>query len=331
MPLHTSHPPIEVVIVGAGPIGAGTAAAVARRPGLALVAVVDTDAGKVGAEVAGVTVRRDLPPPSDDARVAVLTTSSSLARLEPLVLECLARGMAVVSTCEELAWPWGTPEVARRIDEAARRAGRAVLGTGVNPGFVMDALPVMLTAPCLRVDAVRVERVQDASTRRRPFQDKIGVGQEPTSVAEALAARRIGHVGLAESAALVAGSLGLGADAFAEERRVVVAERAVERAGRRVEPGQALGVEQIGRATRAGLLVVELVFRATFGEERAWDRVLLEGEPRLDVRIDGGIPGDVATCAIVANAVPVVARAPGGLHTMVELPPVMGAARPPAP
>ncbi|MCC7070138.1 MAG: dihydrodipicolinate reductase [Deltaproteobacteria bacterium] len=320
MAFQLSHPPIEVVIVGAGPIGAGAAAAVARRPGLTLVAVVDTDPQKVGTELAGMTVRRELPPPSDEARVAVLTTSSSLARLEPLVLECLARGMAVVSTCEELAWPWSNPAVARRIDDAARNAGRGVLGTGVNPGFVMDALPLSLTAPCLRVDAVRVERVQDASTRRRPFQDKIGVGQDPAAVGEALAARRIGHVGLAESAAMVSARLGVATEAFVEERRVVVAEHVVERAGRRVEVGQALGVEQIGRATRGDHVVVELLFRATFGAERSWDRVLIEGEPRLDVRIEGGIPGDVATCAIVANAVPVVARAPGGLHTMADLP-----------
>lgn len=326
MPPHPSHPPIEVIIVGAGPIGVGTAAVVARRPGLVLKAVVDTDAQKVGTEVAGVTVRRDLPPPSDEARVAVLTTSSSLARLEPLVLECVARGMAVVSTCEELAWPWGMPEVARRLDEAARTAGRAVLGTGVNPGFVMDALPLALTAPCARVASVRVERVQDASARRRPFQDKVGVGQDPTAVAEALSAGRMGHVGLRESATMVAARLGLGSDGFVEERRVVVADAVVERAGRRVEVGQAVGVEQIGRATRGGQLVVELVFRATFGEERSWDRVLIEGEPRLDVRIEGGIPGDVATCAIVANAVPVVARAPGGLFTMADLPLVVGAA-----
>ena len=329
MPPHRPEASIEVVIIGAGPIGQGVAKAVVARRGLTLAAVVDLDPAKVGATVAGVTVRRDLPPPSDELRVAVLTTTSSLAALEPMVLDCLARDMAVVSTCEELAWPWGLPEVARRIDDAAQRAGRAVLGTGVNPGFVMDALPLALTAPCAHVSSVRVERVQDASTRRRPFQDKVGVGMEPAVVQAALDAQRAGHVGLGESAALLSASLGLSTDAFAEERRVIVAAEPVERAGRRVEPGAALGVEQLGRATRGGALVIELVFRATFGEERSWDRVLIEGEPRLDVRIEGGIPGDVATCAIVANAIPVVARSLGGLVTMADVPLVMGSGAPP--
>lgn len=329
MPPHRSQTPVEVIVVGAGPIGVGVAAAVARRRGLTLAAVVDLDPAKVGTTVAGVTVRRDLPPPSEEPRVAVLTTTSSLATLESQVLECLDRDMAVVSTCEELAWPWGAAEPARRIDDAARRAGRAVLGTGVNPGFVMDTLPLALTAPCLRVDAVRVERVQDASSRRLPFQDKVGVGHDPTAVQAALDAQRSGHVGLRESAALVAATLGLSTDAFTEERRVVIAEAAIERAGRRVEAGAALGVEQHGRATLGGRVVVELVFRATFGEPLSFDRVLIEGEPRLDVRIAGGLPGDVATCAIVANAVPVVASAPGGLHTMADLPLVVGSSAAP--
>lgn len=326
MPPHSSRSPIEVAVIGAGPIGLGVARAVSLRPGLALIAVVDVDPSKSGLPAAGVTVRGDLPPPSEEQRVAVLTTSSSLAALEPLVHECLARGMAVVSTCEELAWPWGAPDVARRIDDAARRAGLAVLGTGVNPGFVMDALPLALSAPCLQVTGVRVERVQDASPRRRPFQDKVGVGQDPAELRTALEQRRAGHVGLRESAAMITASLGLLTDAFTEEQRVVVADQAIERGGRRVEPGQALGVEQLGRATRAGATVVELVFRATFGEQRSWDRVVIEGEPRLDVRIEGGIPGDVATCAMVANAIPVVARAPGGLLTMADAPLVVGAA-----
>lgn len=324
MPPHRSAAALEVVVIGAGPIGQGVARAVTARPGLSLVAVVDVDPAKQGSPVAGVAVRPDLPPPTEGLRVAALTTTSSLKALEPLLLECVERGMPVVSTCEELCWPWGAPELARRIDDAARRAGVAVLGTGVNPGFVMDALPLALTAPCASVSALRVERVQDASTRRRPFQDKVGVGQEPDVVKRALDQRRAGHVGLRESAAMITATLGLSTDAFTEEQRVIVAESAVECGGRRVDAGQTLGVEQIGRATRQGAVVVELVFRATFGEPQSWDRVVVEGEPRLDVRVDGGIPGDVATCAIVANAIPAVASAAPGLLTMADVPLIVG-------
>ena len=84
---------------------------------------------------------------------------------------------AIVSTTEELAYPVGANRrIARQIDALARRARVAVLGTGVNPGFVMDALPIALTAVCERVNAIEVDRIQDASVRRLPFQQKIGAG-----------------------------------------------------------------------------------------------------------------------------------------------------------
>ncbi len=314
---------IEVVVIGAGPIGKGVAAAVAARRGLSLVAVVDVAPPLQGQVVAGVAIRDDIPKKGSARRVAVLTTTSSLHKLEPWVVACVSGGMPVVSTCEELCWPWGRDEpdaCAQRIDDAAKKAGVAVLGTGVNPGFVMDTLPLLLSAPCAEVRSVRVERVQDASTRRRPFQDKVGVGFDPDTVGAALAAGRAGHVGLRESAQMLAAKLGFVVDEFTEERRVIVADAAVTRGERVIEAGQVLGVEQIGRSHRGNDVVVELVFRATFGEASSWDRVVLEGTPRVDCRVDGGYPGDVATCAIVANAIAVVADARPGLLTMADVP-----------
>lgn len=312
---------VRVVLVGAGPIGVGVAREIAARRAagmrIELVAVVDIDPHKQGQLVEGVAVTSSLPAA---AHVAVLTTTSSLARIEPQVMDALARGMAVVSSCEELFFPHSQPEIAARLDAAAQAAGRAVLGTGVNPGFLMDALPLALTAPCRRVERVRVERVQDPSTRRRPFQDKVGVGGEPAVVEQLLAAGKTGHVGLRESALFLGAKLGFSVDIFREEQRVIVAEDVVERAGRRIEPGQVLGVEQTGRAWSGGIERVELFFRAVWGEPQSHDRIQIVGEPALDVTLAGGVPGDVATCAIVVNAIPAVLDARPGLRTMAEVP-----------
>jgi 2,4-diaminopentanoate dehydrogenase len=308
---------IAVVVVGAGPIGQGVAREISSRPHLKLAGVVDIAPDKIGQTVAGATIAPTFP---DGAQVAVLTTTSSLSKLEPQVMAALARGLAVVSSCEELAWPFEQPAPAARIDAAAREAGVAVLGTGVNPGFLMDALPLALTAPCRRVEHVRVERVQDAASRRSPFQHKVGVGLAPAEAERALEARAIGHVGLRESALLLGAGLGFPLDHFEEERRVVVAAGAVERHGRRVEAGQVLGVEQIGRGARAGVPRIELCFRAVFGADDVHDRVLVLGEPPLDVTFAGGVPGDIATCAIIVNAIPAVLEARPGLRTMAEVP-----------
>jgi 4-hydroxy-tetrahydrodipicolinate reductase len=306
----------KVVVVGAGPIGLGVAREVASRPGLVVHGVVDIDPQKAGMIVEGARVTREIPEGAD---VALVCTTSSLAKLEPQLAALLGKRLPVVSTCEELAWPHTQPEIAQRIDAAARAAGVAVLGTGVNPGFLMDALPLALTAPCRRVERVRVERVQDASTRRQPFQDKVGVGLVPADVEREVRAGRSGHVGLRESAHMLATRLGFVLDGYREDVRVVVADRAVEANGRRVEVGQGLGVEQVGTGTSSGVVRVELFFRATFGQEEPRDRVIVEGEPRLDVTIAGGVPGDVATCAIVVNAIPSVRTARPGLVTMADL------------
>lgn len=307
---------IRVVVVGAGPIGQGVAREIASRQGVVLHGVVDIDPAKVGQTIGGAPVSQTLP---EGAQVAVLTTTSSLAKLEPQVMDAVARRLHVVSSCEELAWPHAQPEIAARLDAAAQKAGVAVLGTGVNPGFLMDALPLTLTAPCRSVEHVRVERVQDAAPRRRPFQDKVGVGMRPDDVERDLQARKMGHVGLRESALMIGARLGFPLDDFSEELRVVVADRVVERQGRRVEPGQVLGVEQVGRGSSAGVSRVELFFRAVFGEEQSHDRVLIRGEPVVDVTLAGGVPGDVATCAILVNAIPAVLEARPGLRTMAEV------------
>jgi 4-hydroxy-tetrahydrodipicolinate reductase len=295
----------RVAVVGAGPIGALTAQQIRARSSLALTAVVDVDPNKLGTDVAGVSVSAKIP---DGVDVAVLTTTSSLAKLTPLALDVIAKKMHVISTCEELAWPWSRPELARRLDDAAKSAGVAVLGTGVNPGFLMDALPLFLTAPLARVDKVRVERVQDASRRRKPFQDKVGVGMAVDDVRARLRDKTMGHVGLAESAAMLAARLGFDVDEFSEDFSVVA------------DANLASGVEQVGRATSKGKVVVELYFRAAAGEPHPRDRIVLDGEPPLEVEIKGGVPGDLATAAIVTNAIPSLLAAKPGLRTMADVP-----------
>jgi len=308
---------VRVVVIGAGPIGLGVAREIAKRPGLALHGIVDVDPKKKDLLVESAKVRSDIEA---GAHVAVISTASSLKKIEPLLHDVIGHHLHVVSTCEELAWPWSQKEIADRIHDSARKAGVAVLGTGVNPGFVMDALPLLLTAPCSIVKSVRVERVQDAATRRRPFQDKVGVGMDARVVEPAIRAGTMGHVGLRESAVMLGARLGFPIDSFSEEVRVICADDVIERNGRRVERGQAIGVEQVGRGSCKGVQRVELFFRAVFGQDESHDRIIVDGTPPMDVVVKGGIPGDIATCAIVANAIVPIMNAKPGLRTMAEVP-----------
>jgi len=220
----------------------------------------------------------------------------------PQIEEALAAGLHVVSTCEELAYPaLRHPEIAARLDAEARGRGLTVAGTGVNPGLVMDRLPLTLAQACARVERVRVERVVDAARRRGPLRAKVGAGLTPEAFRDGVAAGRLGHVGLAESAALLA--LGLG---FAGDRVDETLEPVLDAAG------VVLGVLQT--ATAAGGRV-SLRLQMSVDAPNPHDRIVVEGDPPLDVTIAGGTHGDRATVGTVVNLVAGIGGLGRGLVT----------------
>ena len=196
----------------------------------------------------------------------------------------------------------------------------AVLGTGVNPGFAMDALPIALTAACERVDRVVVNRVQDARIRRLPFQQKIGAGLTPAQFQKEVDAGRVRHVGLTESIAMIADALGWKLDRVTDEIRPQVASAPVSSEFLAVDAGYVAGIVQDGVGYRKGAAAISLHMEAYLGAPESFDAVEIEGSPRLSMKIAGGIHGDIATVALVVNAIPKVLSAPPGLHTMRDMP-----------
>jgi 4-hydroxy-tetrahydrodipicolinate reductase len=228
-----------------------------------------------------------------------------LPQLEPL----LDAGTTIVSTCEELAYPWyHHPEEARRLDTLAKSRGGRVIGVGVNPGYVMDALPVMLTAPCRTVRRIAVERVVDAGKRRIPLQRKIGVGMTVEDFTRGVAAGTMGHVGLPQSVAMVAAAMGWTLDGIEESIEPEVGE---DRAVR--------GLHQICRGMRDSEALITLDLTMAVGVMRPRDAIRIDGVPPFAAVVDGGIHGDVATWSIAVNVIPRVLAAPPGLLTPLNL------------
>jgi 4-hydroxy-tetrahydrodipicolinate reductase len=310
---------------------------ISQRPGLRLVGAVDKDPSLVGrglgelcrlptnAAEAKIRVTSSLLDAleAEKADAALLTTTSDLELIAPQIMDVIACGLHTVTTCEELVYPWRTaPRLAAEIDGAAKKRSVCVLATGVNPGFMMDTLPVALSALCQRVDAVKVYRIQDASIRRLPFQKKIGAGLTPSEFAAREREGTVRHVGLTESMHMIASRLGWELDRTEEVLTPVIAEHRIESESMIVEPGMAAGVQQIGRGFSERAERITLIFRASIGEPYPHDTVEIFGEPNLVSRIEGGVNGDVATCAVALNAVLRVAGAAPGLKTMVDIPPV---------
>jgi hypothetical protein len=323
---------IRVLHVGLGPIGAAVVRQVAARKGLKIVGAVDIDAAKVGrdlGEVAGLgrklslrvmeDVRKAIKATKPD--VAVLCTSSSLKKVVPEFEEVLKLRIPIVSTTEELAFPTsGNSRWARAIHTAALKGKAAVIGTGVNPGFTMDVLPLALTAVCERVESIEVDRVQDARIRRLPFQQKIGAGLTKAQFQAKVDNTSVRHVGLAESISMIAHGLGWKLDRITDEIKPKVATEAVSSEFLTVEPGQVCGLVQDGVGYRDGKPLIKLHMEAYLGAPESYDAVRVKGTPNINSKITGGVHGDVATASMVVNSIPLVLQVKPGLHTMLDMP-----------
>jgi 4-hydroxy-tetrahydrodipicolinate reductase len=177
------------------------------------------------------------------------------------------------------------------------------------------------------VRSLEIERVQDASTRRIPFQKKIGAGLDLAAFEREVAAGRLRHVGLGESLHFLAHHLGFPLERWDETLAPVVASGPLTCALGPIRAGQAAGVRQVAEGWVGGVPVLRLTFQAAIGQRDPHDRVRVDGDPPLDLVLQGGVHGDVATSALLLNALPALAEARPGLHTMASVRPLRSVAR----
>jgi hypothetical protein len=322
---------IRVALIGLGPIGVEVGKALRSR-GVSFLGAADLAPDKAGRDlgeflgsekmnVAIAASAGDLYAASAAERgggdIAVICTGSRLPAVAPQVEQAIRAGLHVVSTCEELSDPkLKHADVARRLDAAAREHRVGILGTGVNPGLVMDRLALAIAAACVRVDRVLVRRVVDAARRRGPLRAKVGAGLTMEEFEAGVASGKLSHVGLPESAALLAEGLGWPAADIRDTIEPVIAHAEVEGIAR----GRVLGLHQTARVHVGDRVPVELDLTMAVGVPEPGDRIVVEGDPPLDAFFANGFHGDRATVGCVVNALPFVAAGPPGLQTVVTLP-----------
>lgn len=322
---------VKVLQYGVGSIGSKITKALASKPWIEIVGAVDSDEAKKGKDLGiiaglgrklGIEVYGSLTEALKNVKADVVlhTTSSWLAVVEPQILEIVKNRLSVISTCEELAYPWRkNPEAAKRIDEAARKKGVVVLGTGVNPGFVLDTMILTLTSVCISIDRIEAWRIVDASKRRLSLQRKIGSGMSVEEFKSVAQKGRMGHVGLRESFDMIADSLGWNFDHVEENLEPIIASAPIETEFFKIKPGQVIGVSQSVRGFIGNVEKLNLNLRMYLNAENPRDAVKIEGMPSLEFEVKNGIPGDDATVAIMVNMIPGVLNAEPGLRTMRDL------------
>ena len=324
---------LKVVSFGVGVIGSLTAKFILEEKGnvMDLVGAYDIDPKKVGKDLGsvigldsstGVKVSDDLGGVlTKDVDVAIHTTASYLKTAVPQIESIVARGVDVVSSCEELSYPYVVDRrLASKLDISAKKHGATVLGTGINPGFLMDALPIALTAPCKTIAKITVTRRMNAATRRVPFQMKVGAGLTRSEFQKAIKDGKIsGHVGLEQSASMLADAIGWKLDEVEIGEVEPLMAKSPVKGYVKIPPGRVAGVRQSARGVVAGEPLIELNFMAYVGSEEEYDQVEIEGIPPVNCRITPCIHGDHGTVAMLVNMAPKVMASPPGLRTMKDM------------
>ncbi|HET6497636.1 MAG TPA: 2,4-diaminopentanoate dehydrogenase [Coriobacteriia bacterium] len=327
---------IKVAVWGAGMMGQGLLRYLLDRPRtVEVVGVIDADPAKegltvgevLGDRVSGLSIAGD--PTGVLGRgpdVVCVCTRSNLHEVTDQVEPSLRAGANVLCTAEALAYPWASDAAwAERVDALAREHGVSVLGTGINPGFVLDALIVMWTSVCTRVDRIEAKRVNDLSPFGPTVMTSQGVGRTVEEFERGVADGTIvGHIGFPESIHLIARALGWSIDEVVETREPIVS--AVERrtAHAHVAPGHVAGCNHTGRGYSGGELKVELVHPQQVHPHLegvdTGDHIRIVGEPEIRMATTPEVPGGIGTYASTGNYLPLIVEAPAGLLTVVDLP-----------
>jgi len=324
-----------VVQVGLGPMGRLIAQLILKRENISFKGVVDIDPELAGEKLgklfgdekgSNIIIESDLSRilSKEKIDVVIIATSSSLEAVAPLITQAVESGSNIISICEELSYPFKYyPKLSEELNALAKSNNVTIVGTGINPGYLMDLLPIVITAPCQSVKSIKVTRMMNSAKRRVSFQLKIGTGLRPDEFRKKIDNKEItGHVGLIQSIQMICDALGLEYDEIKEfpPKEMITEEDFMTSYGEKVPKGYVCGLQSKAVAKKNEKEIVLLDFVAYAGEHEEYDNIEIEGTPNIHQKIIGGVHGDLGTSAMVVNLIPIVTKARSGLLTMKDLP-----------
>jgi 4-hydroxy-tetrahydrodipicolinate reductase len=324
-----------IIQVGLGPMGKLITSLLLKRDNIHLKGVVDIDPQLTGNKLStyfDIKDREDLliEPKYENiiskekVDVVIIATSSSLEKVSPIIRKSVQSGSNVISICEELSYPYHYyPKLSEELHQLAKSQNVSIVGTGINPGYLMDLLPIVITAPCQSVDSIKVTRMMNSGIRREPFQRKIGTGLTEEEFHQKIHDKVItGHVGLTQSIQMIVGALGLEYEEILEfpPKAIISEKEFITSYGEKVPKGFVCGLKSTAIAKKQEKDIISLDFIAFAGDHEEFDSVVIEGIPNIHQKIIGGVHGDMGTAAMVANLIPNLISAKPGLLTMKDLP-----------
>ncbi len=327
---------IRVVSWGLGAMGSGIVRNLLNKEGIEIVGGIDLrseligkDLGEhVGCGKAGIEISDEVDRVLDETNpdIVVIATHSFVPVVFPQIVKCIKKHINVITIAEEMAYPYTCyPEETGIIDSLAKKYGVTVLGTGINPGFVLDQLILNMTGACLSVKKIKAQRVNDLSPFGKTVMETQGVGATPQEFEDGLKSGAIvGHIGFQQSIAMIADYLGWEIDSIEEEREAIISSTYRETPVVKVEPGMVAGCRHIGRGIRNGEVLIELIHPQQIHPEvedvDTGDYIWIEGDPNISLSIKPEIPGGKGTMAAASNMIPIVVDWEAGLYSMADLP-----------
>lgn len=332
---------IRVVLWGFGAMGSGIGRMILNKKGIEITAVVDGWDKLAGVDMYDrlgvdrgdrrpvlITNRAEEVISRDQCDIVILATDSFTAKVFPKIQLCVERGVNVISTAEEMSWPWAqSPELADEIDRLARKNGVSVLGTGVNPGYVLDLLVLVLTGSCENVESIEAARVNDLSPFGPAVMEEQGVGLDEAKFKELNAANKLaGHVGFPESIGIIAAGLGIRIDRIEQTKEGIVSSVERKPPYAHVLPGQVAGMRQQAYGyTEDGRQFVHLdhpqqVLPELEGQGTGDYITVHTGDYDMNLQICPETPGGIGTIAMCVNMIPHVINAEPGLRNLLDMP-----------
>jgi 2,4-diaminopentanoate dehydrogenase len=331
---------IKVAVLGLGPIGQACAKAVCAEPGLQLVGLADytgemanqtiKQIGGAAAEgfeftVHGedqIVVTSDLAKASQGAELVIMTNTPSIDVAIDRLKQVLPSKCAVISNCDELIHPhYRFKDKARQIDDMAKAAGKPVLGVGVNPGFSLDFLPLVLASMVRRATLIRCIRRIDVGLRRQPLQARVGLTLSPQQFGELREQNKLWRPALEDSVAMIGSGMGLTIQPGSIQLSLdpVLADKSFQTPVGLVSPGFVSGIKTTAKwEDEHSTIELELVMAV--GVENPVDRVEIQGPVTMVCKIPGGIPGDSGSVAALINYARLMPAAQAGLRSILDLP-----------
>jgi len=326
----------RVLVWGLGAMGSGIAKNVVGKEELRLVGAVernaqmfDKDVGiAIGDREYGCKVYSDIELAIEETEpdIAVIATNSFVKEILPKIKIVAKHHVDMITIAEEMAYPfYSHPEESEIINSIALKNGVSILGTGINPGFVLDLLIVTLSGACLDVDRIEARRVNDLSPFGKTVMETQGVGTTPEEFADGLKKGTIvGHIGFQQSIRMIADALGWELTRIEEVREPIISNTERKTPVVHVKPGMVAGCRHIGRGYIGKRKVIELIHPQQIHPEaenvETGDYIDIYGDPDIHMSIKPEIPGGKGTMAVATNMIPHVVEADPGLLTMLDLP-----------